>query len=84
MKDRKHNIFFLLVVCFSLGVVTNIVLFFSAVFILAGDDGSVWVSSYFSSYNGKLFSFISVLIGLFFLPFVLRVSKRREVKGGEK
>jgi uncharacterized RDD family membrane protein YckC len=65
----------LMVACVSgaAGAVTNIVLFFLAVLLFAGNEGDSWERWYFGSGNGVIFLSVTIVFSLVAFPFFKRL-----------
>lgn len=62
----------------AVGMVMNVVLFFSVSFLFAGADGGVWIRTYFGN-GGTYFVAVTVLLGCCCYPFTrkLNIVKRK-------
>ena len=57
-----------------IGVVANIVLFFSAAFLFAGAAGDRWIWWYFEAGNGSLFLAATLLLAVPTIPFTRKLN----------
>lgn len=63
---KATKIFYTLIACVAVGVISNLVMFFLIVFVCAGSDGNTWVRWYFD--KGYVFMIISILIAALSYP----------------
>ena len=63
----------MLPVALGIGVVTNLVLFFTIAFLFAGAEGDQWVRFYFGG-DGVYFMTVTVIIAILALPFIRKLN----------
>ena len=81
MKKELYTIvhtFYAFLAAMAVGMVMNVVLFFTASFLFAGANGDVWLRTYFGS-GGTYFLAVTVLLACCCYPFArkLNIVKRK-------
>ena len=74
MTYKSIKWLYVIVVSLAAGAVANIILFFGVAFLLAGENGDVWVGWYFGSRDGLYFLLVTVLLAVPIVPFVKKLN----------